>query len=180
MNIKSFDKLFSLACIFTLASCRLTPTPAPVPVQGRHQELSAIAGAWSGQYWSKETGRRGVIRFAIPEHADTGYGEVEITFSPALSLTREAAAADLRKSHLGDDESGPRPCTVLDIRVVRIEHDRVRGTMEPYWDPDCECRARTVFEGKVSGNRVTGTFTSHRESSDHRVLTGKWYVEREI
>jgi hypothetical protein len=174
----SFDKRLPIACLFTLASCRLTPTPAPVPVQGTHEEISAIAGEWSGQYWSKETGRHGVIRFAMPEHADTGHGEVEITFSPALTLTLEAAAADPIKDDLGDEESAAKPCTVLNIRVVRVEHDRVRGTMVPYWDPDCDCRTRTVFEGKVSGNRIAGTFTSQRESSDRRLITGRWHVDR--
>jgi hypothetical protein len=51
--------------------------------------------------------------------------------------------------------------------------------MAPYWDPDCDCRAQTVFEGKISGNRITGSFSSRRESSDRRLLTGEWRVERE-
>jgi hypothetical protein len=173
------DRRLALAGLIAIASCRVEPTPAPVPVKGTHEELSTIAGEWNGQYLSKETGRRGVVRFIMAEHADTGYGEVEITFSPALSLTREAEAPDLIKSDLGDDESAPKPCTILNIRVVRVDHDRVRGTMEPYWDPDCDCRARTEFEGKVSGNRITGTFTSRRESSDRRLIAGQWRVDRE-
>jgi hypothetical protein len=172
------ERRLVFAGLIAIASCRLTPASAPVPVQGTPEELSTIAGEWSGHYWSKETGRRGIIRFIMPEHADTGHGEVEITFSPALSLAQEAAAADPIKRDL-DDESAPRPCTVLNIRVVRVEHDQVRGTMEPYWDPDCDCRAQTAFEGKVSGKRITGTFSSHRESSDRRLLTGEWYVDRE-
>ena len=175
----SLDRCFLMAGLMTLASCQMTPAPAPVPVHATDQERSAIAGEWTGQYWSQDTGRRGIIRFAMPEHADSGYGEVEITFSPALALASNAAAADLIKSDLGDEESAPKPCTVLNIQVVRVEHDQVRGTIAPYWDPDCDCRARTVFEGKVAGNRITGTFTSQRASDDRRVITGQWHVDRE-
>ncbi len=167
-----------IACLFIVASCRMTPSPAAVPVEGTQEELSALAGEWTGQYWSEDTGRRGVIRFAMPEAADTGHGEVEITFSPTLRLVQDAAPADPTASD-PDDDIIPKPCTVLNIRVVRVEHDRVRGTMEPYWDPDCDCRAQTVFEGQASGDRITGTFTSHRESSDRRQLTGQWRVDRD-
>jgi hypothetical protein len=175
---KRLMRRLPVACLFTLASCRMTPSPAPVPLEGRQEELSALAGEWTGQYWSKDTGRRGVIRFAMPEAADTGHGEVEITFSPTLRLVQDAAAVGPPASET-DDDLTPKPCTVLNIRVVRVEHDGVRGTMEPYWDPDCDCRAQTVFEGKVAGDRITGTFTSRRQSSDRRQLTGQWQVDRE-
>jgi hypothetical protein len=51
-------------------------------------------------------------------------------------------------------------------------------TMAPYWDPDCDCRASTVFEGSISGDRITGTFRTERASSDQRVVSGKWRVDR--
>jgi hypothetical protein len=156
----------------------MTEPAAPVPVQGAQEDVSAVSGEWSGRYWSKETGRRGTIRFSLAEHADTGYGEVEITFSPALSLAEEASGMD-RTERVSVDELEPRPCTVIDISIVRVEDGQVRGTMAPYWDPDCNCRAQTVFEGKLSGNRITGSFTTRRASSDRRLLTGKWQVERD-
>ena len=37
--------------------------------------------------------------------------------------------------------------------------------MTPYWDPDCECRSHTLFEGKLQRNRITGTFSTGSESS---------------
>jgi hypothetical protein len=137
----------------------------------------ALSGEWSGRYWSKDTGRRGTIRFSLAERADTGYGEVEITFSPALRLSREAAAADYPKGQV--DELEPAPCTVIGITVVRIEKDLVRGMMAPYWDPDCDCRAQTVFEGHLGPNRISGTFSTRRESADRRLLTGQWRVDAE-
>ena len=157
-----------LVAAATLA-CGISPPPPPVPVQGRQDDVTELSGKWSGRYWSKETGRHGVIRFTLPEHADSGYGEVEITFSPALHLLREPTA---------DEALETEPCTVIDIRVVRVEGDRIRGTMVPYWDPDCDCRATTVFEGKFVGTRIAGTFTTRRASTDRRLLAGQWEVTR--
>jgi len=167
-----------LAGIMAVTSCRIIPPPPPVPVQGAHDDVMVLWGEWSGRYWSKATGRHGIIRFRLPEHADTGFGEVEISFSPSLSLAQDASAADALKRQ-SEEELAPGTCTVIDITLVRVESRRVRGTMAPYWDPDCNCRTRTVFEGKISGNRITGTFSSRRELSDRRILTGQWRVDRE-
>ena len=144
-------------------------SPGPVPVQGAPLELSALSGEWAGRYWSKATGRRGTIRFSLPQQADTAFGEVEITFSPSLYLMRESTAKE--------DVSRKQP-TVIDIRVVRVEADKVRGIMAGYWDPDCDCQAQSVFEGKIEGNRITGTFETQRGSSDRRILKGKWEALR--
>lgn len=167
----------TFAALIIGTSC-LTAPAGPVPVKGARDEVRALSGQWSGHYWSKATGRRGTIRFSLAEPADTGYGEVEITFSPSLSLAGAAAKADALKP-FSADEPAPTSCTVIDITLVRVESRHIRGTMAPYWDPDCNCRARTVFEGELSGDRVTGTFSSRRESSDRRILTGRWQVDRE-
>jgi hypothetical protein len=91
---------------------------------------------------------------------------------------RHVSAADGNKNHLTGDLQ-PYACTTVALTLVRVEQDGVRGTMAPYWDPDCDCRAHTVFEGKISGDSITGTFSSRRESSGPRLLTGEWRVERE-
>ena len=157
-------------------ACRMTPSPPPVPVEGDDEEISAFSGDWVGRYSSKATGRHGIIRFNLPEHADTGYGEVEITFSPSIRLNREAADVDSRAGVR--KELAVEPCTVIGITLVRIEDNLVRGTMTPYWDPDCECRAHTVFEGELDRDRITGTFSTRRESGHTPVAVGEWRAER--
>jgi hypothetical protein len=166
-----------LAVVTTLAACHLPPTSGPVPVQGGAGDRRLLAGQWSGRYWSEVTGRHGTIRFSLAEPADTGFGQVEMTFSPTLKQAQVACSADPKNP--SSNELDPRPCTALDIRVVAVEGDRVRGTMVPYWDPDCNCRTRTEFEGKLSGDQINGTFTSRRESPGRKVVTGAWTVERE-
>lgn len=169
--------LLLIGVLAALTSCRLTPTPPPVPVQGTDDDVSAFAGEWSGSYRSNTTGRHGIIRFILREHADTGYGEVEITFSPSLHLSHEASSVDYPRAD--PDELLPPVSSIIEITVVRIEGDRVLGTMEPYWDPDCGCRAQTVFEGKLSRKEISGTFSTRRESADRMVLAGQWRVDRE-
>jgi len=164
-----------LVPLIFVGACHMSPSPPPVPVQGQHEEISAFSGEWIGRYSSKATGRHGTIRFNLPEQADTGYGEVEITFSPLLHLSRETQSADLKTD---PEELSPRPCTTIGITVIRIENDAVRGTMVPYWDPDCECRAHTVFEGKLNRNQIVGTFGTRRESNAQQFVEGEWRVER--
>jgi len=159
-------------------ACHAATRGEPVPVQGTYEARSELAGEWGGRYWMKGTGRHGIIRFRMPEHADTAVGEVEMTFSPAIDAAHSGSTADEYVHERWADRVEPRPNPYLDIRVVQIEANRVRGTIAPYWDPDCDCRAETVFEGQISGNRIRGTFTTRRASSDRRVFTGEWRVER--
>jgi hypothetical protein len=161
--------LLGLLALPAALSCHLPSAAAPVPVAGTQEDVVALSGEWEGRFWSKATGRHGTIRFSLPERADTGFGEVAITFSPSLRLTQSGAKRD---------ELDPKPCTAIDIRLVRVEGGRVRGTMATYWDPDRDCRASTVFEGSILGDRITGTFRTERAPSDQRVVSGKWRVDR--
>lgn len=151
------------------AACHVPPRSGPIPVEGPRGDLSALAGTWTGQYWSEVSGRRGTVRFRLRTGADTAYGEVEMTFSPALHLYGDDETADpaLRRE----------PCTAIDITVVRIEQRKIRGILAPYWDPDCDCRARTIFEGELADDHIAGVFTSRRDA-DSIPVTGSWFANR--
>ena len=151
-----------------LGACGISPSPGPVPLEGPKQDLQALAGEWSGRYWS-EGSRHGTLTFRLRAGSDTARGEVNMSFAPALELYGERPEEDLSRA----------PCTTLDITIVRVRGATVRGSLAPYWDPDCDCRTRTVFEGQLTGDSVGGTFTSRRESSDVPALTGSWFVVRE-
>lgn len=157
------------ACLVAGASCHVPPRTGPVPVEGTRGDLSALAGTWTGRYWSEISGRRGTVRFRLRTGADTAYGEVEMTFSPALHVYGDDERADpgLRRE----------PCTAIDIAVVRIEQRKIRGILAPYWDPDCDCRARTIFEGELVDDHIAGIFTSRRDA-DSIPVTGSWFANR--
>jgi hypothetical protein len=131
--------------------------------------VDALGGRWSGTYRVPGGARRGTVRFELRPGADTAFGEVEMSFSPSVRLYGDETREELAR----------RPCTVIDIAVVRVDARTIRGTLSPYWDPDCDCRAMTVFEGRLSGNRIVGSFTSRREGQDSVALRGGWTAERE-
>ena len=152
------------------AACRAPRPAGPVPVEGTATDRSSLAGRWEGRYWSEDTGRRGRVTFRLRAGRDTARGEVEMTFSPALHLYGEGEV----------EEPGVRrqPCTSIDIEVVRIEQQRIRGTLVPYWDPDCDCQTWTVFDGELVDDHIAGTFTSRRAASEPEV-TGRWFADRQ-
>jgi len=158
----------ALAVLWT-AACGMSPAPAPVPVEGAQPDLATLAGQWSGRYWGEGTSRYGTLDFNLRAGADTARGEVRMSFAPALRVYGEPKDEPLSRS----------PCTTIDIAIVRVEGNTVRGTLTPYWDPDCECRTRTVFEGAVIGDSIAGTFTSRREIESAPVLKGRWFAVRD-
>lgn len=154
-----------------LAGCGKADPGAPVPVEGSPPELVSLAGSWTGRYWSdRGQGKgHGTIRFDLAAGADTAHGQVEMTFAPALRLYGEGGA---------EQELARRPCTTIDIAVVRVELGAIRGTMAPYWHPACDCRVSSVFEGRLQGSEITGSFVTRRESGGAVLSTGRWRVER--
>ena len=148
-----------------IVSCALPSTAGQVPVEGNVTERSALSGEWSGS-----------IRFSLAERADSGRGEVEITFSPALSSASTSGTVDDKGETVA--ETNPKPSTIINLKVVKVEGGHVQGTTVPYWDPDCNCRARSEFEGTLAEGQITGTFTIHREATHDRLLTGHWRADR--
>ena len=72
----------ALTCWVMVLGCHIPSSSEPVPVQGNEAGRRLLIGEWNGRYWSEATNRHGTIQFTLAEKADTGYGEVEITFSP--------------------------------------------------------------------------------------------------
>jgi hypothetical protein len=150
-------------------ACGVQAPPAPVPIEGPRPQLDSLSGDWSGTYRASGASRHGVLRFSLRPGADTAYGEVEMTFVRTQQLYGDPP-----------EESMPRtPCRVLDIALVRMDEGTVRGTLAPYWDPDCQCQAVALFEGRLTGpDQVEGTFTSHRAPDGPVLLSGRWMAER--
>jgi hypothetical protein len=112
--------------LLALGSCHLPSTSEPVPVQGSQSERTLVAGEWTGRYQSEATGRQGKIHFSLGERADTGRGEVEITFSPALRMARDAASVNATKQN--QQVPAPDPRTLIHISMVQVESFRAPGS----------------------------------------------------
>jgi hypothetical protein len=145
-------------------ACSSTPkNPAPeVPIGGAQSDISAMAGRWEGTYASEATGRTGSIVFELKSGKDTAKGDVLMVPKGANA---PAASADPTRTM-------PQ---VLTISFVNAEGGVVRGTMDPYRDPACDCEVQTTFVGVRKGDSMEGTFTTTGAAT---VATGTWSMHR--
>jgi hypothetical protein len=151
--------------LLSLVACSVNS--APVPVIGTEAHVIMLAGEWAGEYQSPETGRSGSIVFRLAAGRDTAFGDVIMVPRAALPQSRGHAAPDAR--------SGPQ---VLTIKFVRIVGNTVSGTIEPYQSPSCECLLLTVFTGELSGDRITGEFSTRHSRNETLVQKGTWSATR--
>ena len=153
----------ALTLALALAAAACGYNPRAVPVSGSTQDVAALEGEWSGEYWSVESGRSGSILFRLEAGADSATGDVLMI------------PADRPHTH---PEGVHPPSEFIGINFVRIEAGRVRGLLEPYRDPVCGCRLETTFEGELRADTIAGTFTS-RHLEGGSVQTGNWRVVRQ-
>jgi hypothetical protein len=141
----------------SLASSCSSSNPAPaVPVAG--SDLGALAGKWTGEYSSEATGRTGSIVFEFKSGEKVGRGDV-------LMVPK------------GAQDPGVIP-QVLNINFVNAAGGVLRGTMDAYTDPSCDCQVQTTFVGRQSGDTIEGTFTT-TPSGKAPITTGRWKITRQ-
>lgn len=146
-----------------LAAACASSNPAPeVPVQGG--DLSALTGRWVGEYSSTETGRTGSIVFELRSGDKVARGDV--LMKPKVDA--QNANDTLRNM--------PQ---MLNISFVSATGGVLRGTMDPYNDPSCNCSVQTTFVGRLSGDTIEGTFTTTPQGSGGNITTGRWKMSRE-
>ena len=68
-------RVITIAALVSLtAAC--AANPSPVHVAGATSEIDRLAGEWTGEYTSVETGRSGSITFTLRAGSDTAFGDV--------------------------------------------------------------------------------------------------------
>ena len=140
-----------------LGSSCSSSNPAPtVPVAGSN--LGALAGRWVGEYSSEATGRTGSIVFELKSGDQVARGDV-------LMVPKNVK------------DPGVMP-QVLNINFVNAAGGVLRGTMDPYRDPDCDCLVQTTFVGRQSGDTIEGTFTT-TPSGNAPITAGRWKIARQ-
>lgn len=145
---------------------------AGVPLFG---DPDALAGEWSGQYQSEESGRSGAIVFRLTAGQDTARGDVVMLVARSPQEAPGFYPAGLPSSLPGQMAPDAR---VLTIRFVQVEDGRIRGRLDPYKDPSCGCSVETVFEGVQQGDVITGTFVARHLERAH-TQRGRWHVRRD-
>ncbi|MEM9491614.1 MAG: hypothetical protein AAGC55_20885 [Myxococcota bacterium] len=127
-----------------------------VEVKGSDSDVVGLAGAWKGEYVGVDSGRKGEIVFNLTAGHYTAEGEV-----------------------LMHPDNAPNKTRPLKIRFVEVDGGgTLRGTMEPYTDPQCQCSMIAEFVGQRQGDRIEGKFTASEVGSE-RSQTGRWWAERQ-
>jgi hypothetical protein len=157
----------ALGLVAGLTACAYNPPP--IPLEGRPADLEALAGEWGGEY-NGENGRSGSIAFELVAGEDHAHGDV-------LMIPRGANRPVVAWPDGGPEASRVEMPEVLSIRFVAADGGEVSGTLDPYVDPDCHCKAVTRFRGRQRSDVVEGTYTLYNEGSPVPVH-GTWKVRR--
>ena len=148
----------------------------PVPVGGTTADLSSLAGEWSGEYSSIESGRSGSIVFRLKAGTDSATGDVMMSALTGGPRGADPAPPNVAPTNADPTHQATAPAQVIAIRFVRVEGGRVSGRLASYVDPTCNCRLSTVFEGRLSGDKLEGTYTTMLP--DGQLQRGRWEVMR--
>jgi hypothetical protein len=137
----------------------------PIEISADDFDVSPLIGQWSGEYANPETGRSGTVDFTLRAGESAAFGEVVMVPSSAAASTSSASSASTR--------------TPLRINFIRKEGGGVVGTLDPYTDPECNCRVKTTFQGKFSDSAtIEGTFATEAVAGGRAPTGGNWRVKR--
>jgi hypothetical protein len=142
----------------------------PVDMYGDSVDLELLEGEWSGDYFSKDTGRSGTITFTLTAEADVAFGDVLMTPSSSREPYHPVGFRDKA-------DVDPQFPSLLTIKFVEVLGGKIRGQLIPYWDPEMQRRLITTFEGVLKGDTIEGTFESRIEQSPI-YFYGQWQVFR--
>jgi hypothetical protein len=149
------------------AGCRAVPE-MPVQLQGDPTSIAWLTGSWTGDYWGGLGGRGGPLSFTLRSGSDSLYGDVTM-IDPRGQQLRPADPTGVHALHVRSPQR-------LRIDVVRVEAGSIRGVLEPYVDPDCDCTVTTTFTGRVEGDRITGDFSTR--AAGRVRAEGSWEMKR--
>ena len=150
-----------------VVGCSSTPQ-VPVRLQGDPTSIARLAGNWSGEYWGAAGGRGGSLSFSLRSGTDSLYGDVTM-IDPRGQTIRPADPIDVHAQHVRSPQQ-------LRIDFVAVHDDSLRGVLEPYIAPDCDCAVSTTFDGQVKGDRITGRFQTR--NGGRVQAEGSWEMKR--
>lgn len=162
----------SIALLATLLATGCATRQGPVPMEGSRDAIQHLEGAWEGEYVSPDGGVLATLSFHLDAGADTAHGDV-------LVMRRWNPDALEAGTGVGALTGPPAPL-LLGIEFVRCQAGTVRGTLQPYRDPLCNCMVYTEFQGVMEGDRIRGVFRMWPSSGDPGtpLQEGSWEMIR--
>ena len=159
--------MFGMLAFAITAACHAAPQ-MHVRLQGDPASMARLAGSWSGQYWGGAGGRGGSLSFSLRTGSDSLYGDVTM-IDPRGEPIRAADPSGTHAMHVASPQQ-------LRIDFVAIHADSIRGVLEPYIAPDCQCAVSTTFVGQVNGDEIKGTFQTR--NAGRVQAEGTWEMKR--
>jgi hypothetical protein len=164
------SSILGLGALFLLSAC--ASAPAPVRLTADPEGRALLAGKWSGPYYTSDGGRSGSIELWFNQRDTTG---VECR-GDVVMVPRNQGEATLTYDQ-GGISAPEETIRVLSIETLRVTGHDVYGIITPYQDPETGEMLSTTFEGKISGDRISGSLvTIHARSGDR--AEGTWEVTR--
>jgi hypothetical protein len=158
-----------LLAVLLAPGCGYMP---PVQLDATPADLELLAGQWKGEYDSPTLGRHGSIEFKLVAGQVQASGDVVMT---PQGSNRPYQRSTLEHPPRGAD--GLPESQILTIHFVRASGGAISGALDPYWDPDRNCEARTVFSGTQVEWSIEGTFRTTFDCGSGEA-TGRWHAMR--
>jgi hypothetical protein len=158
-------RLANLTLALVTAACAWKSTP--VVMLGPADDISALAGEWSGEYRSDAAQRSGTIWFKLDAARDTAFGDV-LMIPRDRMMPPQPSAPEVWRDHT----------QVLTIKFVRVEGGQLTGAIDPYPSPEDGTLLLTVFRGALKGDRVEGEFMILDSVNDRPPRQGTWWARR--
>jgi hypothetical protein len=165
--LNKYTSALGVTAMLALAACRYTPST--VPMEGSPRDIARLAGTWDGEYSSVASGRTGSITFTIAAGKDTALGDVVMIPEHGQPLHAADAETWKHREHARSSE-------LLRVTLIRVDGGVLRGELEPYIAPDCQCHVTTVFRGGLNGDKIDGQYVTR--AAGGLVQEGRWSVTR--
>ena len=164
--------VFGLTLAIALAVVACAARLPSIRLEGSAEDLKPLVGHWTGQYVSDTAGEAGgSIVFRLEAGKAEAEGDVLMTRAGARTPYEPYDPAHGMGRTFGSQS--------LAIHFVRAKDGSVTGELDPYWDFDRACEARTVFRGSVDGHVIRGTYET-TFAGPYQRRTGTWRVTRSI
>jgi hypothetical protein len=158
-----------LLAVLLAPGCGYMP---PVQLEATPADLELLAGQWKGEYDSPTLGRHGSIEFKLVAGQVQASGDVVMIPQGSKQPYQRSTL-----EHPPQGADGLPESQVLSIRFVRASGGAISGMLDPYWDPDRNCQARTVFSGTQVEWSIEGTFRTTFDCGSGEA-TGRWHAMR--
>ena len=161
-----------LALAIALAAAGCAARLPSIRLEGAPENLTRLVGNWHGEYISDTAGEAGgSIIFRLRAGEAEAVGDVLMTRRGARTAYEPYDPERVTGRSLGAQS--------LAIHFVNARDGSVSGELDPYWDFDRACGARTVFRGSIRGRIIEGSYET-TFSGPYQRRTGKWKVVRSV